>query len=52
MIKKTTIMKKKYQKPAFDVVVIERRVSLLQSSVTMPDAIKPSYDPGDSGTWD
>lgn len=43
-------MKKKYQKPAFDVVVLRRRVLLQQVSM---EATKKSYQKDDSETtWE
>ena len=50
---KLSKMKKKYQKPAFDVVVLRRRV-LLQQSVEMKNTAKKSYqeDVDYDKTWE
>lgn len=46
-------MKKKYQKPAFDVVVLKRRALLLQSAdAEISNAKKEDYGATEKQTWE
>ena len=46
-------MKKKYQKPAFDVVVLKRRALLLQSAdAVISNAKKEDYGATEKQTWE
>ena len=50
---KLSKMKKKYQKPAFDVVVLKRRALLLQSAdAVISNAKKEDYGATEKQTWE
>lgn len=50
---KLSKMKKKYQKPAFDVVVLKRRALLLQSAdAEISNAKKEDYGATEKQTWE